>query len=121
VSSPPVSSPPVSSPPVSSPPPATGCRATYQSTGSWPGGFQGEVAVTNTGTTATNGWTVKWTFPSGQTITQLWNGVAVQTGSAVTVTNAAYNGALSAGQSTTFGFTGSVNATNTPPTAVSCS
>jgi len=120
VSSPPVSSPPVSSPPVSSPPPSAGCRATYATSGSWPGGFQGEVSVTNTGTTTTNGWTVKWTFPNGQAVTQLWNGVVSQSGSAVTVTNAAYNGALSPGQSTTFGFTGSWNTTNNPPTAVSC-
>jgi cellulase/cellobiase CelA1 len=121
VSSPPVSSPPVSSPPVSSPPPSTGCRATYRTSTSWPGGFQGEVSVTNTGTTTRNGWTVRWTFPDGQTVTQLWNGVVSQAGSGVTVTNAAYNGALAAGQSTTFGFTGSWNGTNNPPATVSCS
>jgi len=120
VSSPPVSSPPVSSPPVSTPPVVAGCRATYEVTGSWPGGFQAGVTVTNTGTATKDGWTVRWSFPNGQTVSQLWNGVATQTGADVTVTNAAYNGTLTAGQSATFGFTGNWSTTNNPPATVSC-
>ena len=37
----------------------------------------------------------------------LWNGVLSTSGSAVTVRNAAHNGALAAGASTAFGFVGS--------------
>lgn len=85
-------------------PPAGGpCTATPRIVGSWNGGFQGEVTVTNSGTAAFTGWTAKFSLPSGQGITQIWGGTATGTGS-VTVQNVAYNGALGAGASTTFGF-----------------
>jgi hypothetical protein len=83
--------------------PTWACHATYQTQNSWPGGFQGLVTVT-AGSSAINGWAVKWSLSSGQAITQLWSGTLSTSGSAVTVTNASYNGALAAGTSTTFGF-----------------
>ncbi len=86
----------------STPPPGA-CTAVYQTANSWPGGFQGLVTVT-AGSSANNGWTVKWTLGSGQAITQLWSGDLATSGSAVTVHNLSYNGALAAGASTTFGF-----------------
>ena len=108
------------SPSASSPAGGTGCTATYSITNSWQGGFQAGVTVAdNSSTTALNGWTVKWTLPSGQAITQLWNGTLSVSGSSVTVTNASYNGAIAAGGNTTFGFTGSGPSTPTP--TVTCS
>jgi xyloglucan-specific exo-beta-1,4-glucanase len=104
------------------PPAAGGCSAAYKITGSWGGGFQGEVTVTNTGTTTTKGWTVGWTWTGGQTVTQIWGGTLGQTGAAVKVTNVSYNGALGAGAATTFGFLGSVTGSANPiPTPVTCS
>ncbi len=98
----------------------TGCTAAYTVTNSWPGGFQGSVTVTNDGTGPTTGWTVQWTLPSGQGISQLWNGTLTVSGSTVTVRNVSYNGALAAGASTTFGFTGTGPATPVPiPTCTS--
>ncbi|MEV4750806.1 cellulose binding domain-containing protein [Streptosporangium amethystogenes subsp. fukuiense] len=97
-----------------------GCTATYAVSNSWPGGFQGEVTVKNTGTSATTGWTVKWSFPNGQTITQLWSGVHTQTGADVTVKNASWNGVLAAGASTSFGFGASWTGTNGVPANVTC-
>ena len=41
---------------------------------------------------------------SGQTITQIWNGMLSTSGSTATVTNVSYNGSLPPGGSTTFGF-----------------
>jgi cellulase/cellobiase CelA1 len=76
--------------------------------------------VTNTGATALTGWTVRWTFTNGQTITQLWNGTYTQSGANVTVTNMSYNGTLAPGQSATVGFLANVGATNNPPSVVSC-
>jgi len=76
--------------------------------------------VKNSGTVAITGWTVGWTFPNGQTITQLWNGAHTQTGAAVKVTNVSYNGALDPGASTTFGFTGNWTSSNNPPATVTC-
>jgi dienelactone hydrolase len=100
------SSPPTSpsSPPTSGPP-GGACTAVYRTVGSWPGGFQGEVTVT-AGASATNGWTVHGSLASGQSITQVWNGILKTDGSSVSVTNAAYNGSLPARGSTTFGFLG---------------
>jgi hypothetical protein len=85
------------SPTVSTTGAAGGCNVAYTVTGQWAGGFQGDVKITNTGGTAINGWTLKWTYANGQVITQLWNGTVAQSGAAVTVTNVAYNGTLAAG------------------------
>ncbi|MFI5909291.1 endo-1,4-beta-xylanase [Dactylosporangium sp. NPDC051541] len=95
----------------SSPPPAGACAATYKITGSWPGGFQGEVSVTG----SKPGWTVKWAFANGQTISQLWGGTVSQSGANVTVTPASWNNTPPA----TFGFLASWNGTNAVPT-VTC-
>jgi hypothetical protein len=113
-SSPPPSSPPPSSAPPSSPPP-TGCAVAYTVVNEWAGGFQADVRITNRGATTMTGWTVRWSFPDGQTIGQLWNGAYVQTGSAVTVTNLSYNGTVTPNGSVTFGFTGAKGARDTVP------
>lgn len=132
VTTPPVTTPPTT-PPATTPPPTTppattppatdaACAATYRVTGSWTGGFQAEVAVRNSGATALRGWRVGWTLPSGQTVNQVWNGAHTVTAGVVTVTNVAYNGALSPANSTTFGLLGSFTGTGAPavPTAVTC-
>ena len=80
------------------------CSATYSAAGSWPGGFQAGVTVKNNGSSALNGWTVKWAFANGQTVTSLWNGTLTQSGSSETVKNAAYNGSIAGNGSTSFGF-----------------
>jgi Glycosyl hydrolase family 12/Cellulose binding domain len=86
------------------------CSAAFSVTNSWSTGFQGAVMVTDTGTTPINGWTASWTFPSGQTISQLWNGTLTQNGSRESVTNTSSNGQIPAGGSTSFGFIGSGSA-----------
>jgi hypothetical protein len=75
------------------------CHVGYTVVNSWPGGFQVALSVQNTGTAAFNGWTLTWTFPSGQTINSLWNGAATQTGATVTVNNLGYNAAIAPGAS----------------------
>ncbi|GAA2601769.1 hypothetical protein GCM10010435_96380 [Winogradskya consettensis] len=85
---------------------AAGCRVDYATTSQWPGGFGASVSITNLGDPVT-AWSLAFAFPSGQTITQLWNGAATQSGAAVTVRNAAWNGALSTNATTSFGFNGS--------------
>jgi hypothetical protein len=82
--------------------------------GQWQGGFQGEVAVTASAGALT-GWRVSWTFASGQTITQIWGGRNAPSGSTQNVTNESWNGNLGAGASTTFGFLGTWNGTNSMP------
>jgi hypothetical protein len=110
------------SPPVTFtvPPPANAsCAVSYAVSGSWPGGFQGAATITNNGSTAVNGWTLTWTWPnSGEVITQLWDGSYTQTGTSVSVTNASYNGTISAsGGTVNFGFLGNDSGQTTAPAA----
>jgi hypothetical protein len=119
---PPTTAPPTTAPPTSPPPTnggGSGCRATYTPVNNWPGGFQATVTVANAGSSTLNGWTVHMTLPSGQSISQLWNGVNSGTSGAVTVKNASYNGTIGAGASTTFGYTGNGDGSQAP-SSVSC-
>ncbi|MEU6408668.1 cellulose-binding domain-containing protein [Microbispora sp. NPDC046933] len=94
----------------------TGCEVGYTVTSEWPGGFGASVSVRNLGDPV-NGWRLTWSFPAGQTITQLWNGSYTQSGSQVTVANASYNGAIPSGGSAGFGFNGSWNDSNPVPSS----
>jgi chitin-binding protein len=85
-------------------PPPGACTATRSTTNGWNGGYQSEVTVTNTGDVPMLGWMVNWTLPGGQSVASLWNGNATYTGQDVMVHNADWNGSLSPGQSTTFGY-----------------
>ncbi|MFB4293490.1 cellulose binding domain-containing protein [Nonomuraea sp. ATR24] len=110
---------PTATPTVTSTFPPAGCSAVFRNAGQWQGGFQGEVTVSNTGVTALNGWTVRWTFADGQRISQLWNGELSADGAAVMVRNASWNGAIPRGGLATFGFVASWTGANTPP-SVTC-
>ncbi|WP_345514480.1 cellulase family glycosylhydrolase [Phytohabitans houttuyneae] len=80
--------------------PAGTCAATFRATSTWPTGFQGEVTVTNPGTSAIRGWSVSMTLPQGVVVNNVWNGVRSEN----TVSNAPYNGTLAPSGSTTYGF-----------------
>jgi chitin-binding protein len=80
------------------------CTATRKTTGTWNGGYQSEVTVTNTGTVPMLGWMVDWRLPAGQKVESLWSGSATYNGQAVMVHNANWNGSLAPGKSTTFGY-----------------
>ncbi|MEO3746229.1 polysaccharide deacetylase family protein [Plantactinospora sp. B24E8] len=97
---------PPGNPPTTPPAGNAGCTASYRTIGSWGGGFQAEVTITNSGNSTLNGWTVRWTWPGGQTISNLWNGQLSQSGSSVTVRNVGHNGTVQPRQSTSFGFVG---------------
>ena len=118
-SSSPSSSPSASASP--SPSPSTssshGCVATYTLVNSWGGGFQGSITIANNGSTAINGWTIAWTFPGDQKISQLWNATYTQSGEHVTATSLSYNGTIAPGSSVSFGFTGTFTNSDTSPTA----
>jgi xyloglucan-specific exo-beta-1,4-glucanase len=94
----------------------SGCVAAYKQIGSWQGGFQGEVTVKNTGTSATKAWKVSWTFPGDQKVSQFWSAKLTQQGTAVTATNESWNGSLAGGATTTFGFTANGSAATPAPT-----
>lgn len=91
----------------------------YALTSQWQGGFGANLTITNTGTTAINGWSLQFSFANGQAITQLWNGSFTQSAGNVTVTNLSYNGAIAPGTSASNapGFNASWNGTNSAPTS----
>ncbi|MGH3165863.1 MAG: cellulose binding domain-containing protein, partial [Trebonia sp.] len=91
------------------------CQATWTVTNSWSGGFQLGFTVTNSGTAATNGWTVGYSWPGSQTVSQIWDASETQSGAAVTIGNLGYDGAIPAGGSTTFGLLGSGSAPSSLP------
>ena len=94
------------------------CTAAYTVSSDWGGGFNAEVKVTNTGTTAISSWKVTWTWSGSQRVTSMWNASYTQTGSTVTASNASHNGSVAAGASATFGFGGAPGGGGAP--SVSC-
>jgi len=106
--------------PTPSPTSGTGgiaCSVQYAVTNQWQGGFGTSITINNTGSTTINGWTLTWTFANGQTITQIWNATDTQTGGTVSATNVSYNGTITPGGNTNFGFNGSWNSSNAAPTS----
>jgi len=79
------------------------CRVT-NALNPWNTGLTDNITITNTGSTAINGWSLKFNLASGQNITSGWNATYSPTSGQVTATNASYNGALAPGASTTIGF-----------------
>jgi Animal haem peroxidase/Cellulose binding domain len=96
------------------------CTVAYQTTGTWPGHFQINMKITNTGSTPINRWQLKFSYANGQTIDMGWNGDFVQEDRKVTVNNATWNGAIPPGGSLDgVGFNGSVpGAANARPAAL---
>jgi hypothetical protein len=94
------------------------CTAAYSVVNAWSGGFQAQITVT-AGSSALSNWTVGWTFPASQQISQMWSASFTQSGASVTAKNMSYNGTLAAGQSTTFGFT--ATGSSSAPASLTCS
>jgi cellulase/cellobiase CelA1 len=76
-----------------------GCHVTYGGTASL-GDFTANVTIANTGSSAINGWTLAFTFPGGQKITNFWNAAVTQVGASVTATNMSWNATIAPGGST---------------------
>ncbi|MFG2791541.1 cellulase family glycosylhydrolase [Streptomyces sp. NPDC048419] len=94
------------------------CSAAYTVSSDWGGGFNADVKVTDTGTAPLTSWKVTWTFDGSEKVSSMWNASYTQTGRTVTATNAAHNGGVPAGGSTSFGFGGAPGGGAAP--SVSC-
>ncbi len=97
----------------------TGCRVSYSANNWGGGGFGGAITITNTGTSAINGWTLRFTFPGNQQVTQGWNATWTQQGAAVSAANLSWNAALAPNASVGIGFNGSYSGANPSPTTFS--
>jgi len=92
------------------------CRVRYAAN-AWNNGFTADVTVTNTGSGTVNGWTLAYTLPGGQAITNSWNATVTASGSSVTARNVSWNGTLAPGASTSFGYQGTHGGSYASPTA----
>jgi hypothetical protein len=109
------------SPPVTftvPPPSNSSCAVHYAVNSSWGGGFNASITLANKASTAINGWTLTFTFPSGESVQGGWDGTWTQSGQNVTVTDAGWNSALGAsGGTVSIGFNGGDSGQTTPPAA----
>ncbi len=102
----------------SSPGGSGGCRVT-NALNPWNNGLTDNITITNTGSTAINGWSLRFTLASGQNITSGWSATFAPTSGQVTATNAGYNAALPPGGSTTIGFQATHTGNSSAPTGFS--
>ncbi|MET8086527.1 cellulose binding domain-containing protein [Micromonospora sp. NPDC005237] len=101
----PTTPPPTTAPTTPAPTaPAGACAVTYRKTGDWGTGAQFDVTLSNTSTIPVNGWTLTWSLPGSQRITQSWNSTVTQSGAAATAVNASWNAVIPAAGSVSFGF-----------------
>src|SRR5262245_18070236 len=99
------------------PPPLGGCRVSY-TTNTWNTGLTANIIVTNTSSTAINGWSLVFTLASGQVITQIWNATATPTSGQVTARNVSYNPSIAAnGGTQSFGFNANHTGNTAKPTS----
>ncbi|MEU7917359.1 cellulose binding domain-containing protein [Micromonospora zamorensis] len=107
-------------PPPTTPPPGGGaaCAVKYTAN-SWNNGFTADVQITNTGSSAINGWTLTYSLPSGQQVTNAWNATVSQSGSTVTARNAGHNGSVAPGGTASFGYQGTLSGAYSSPSSFS--
>ena len=98
---------------------APGCRVDYTANNWGGGGFGGKVKITNLGD-ALSSWTLKFSFPGTQKVSQGWSANWSQSGADVTATSMSWNGSLGSGAAAEIGFNGSyTGSTNADPTSFS--
>lgn len=117
--SPPPTIPPTTIPPTTTPPTtpsADTCQVTYLTQSEWPGGFTASIAITNTSSTAIDGWTLAFTFGGDQQVATGWSATYAQTGPEVTAQSLPWNAVIRPDARVSIGFVGTWNSSNSPPT-----
>lgn len=84
-----------------------GCQ--YSVASQWNNGFTATVKITNTGTSAINGWDVNWQYAGDNRITSSWNATLGGT-NPYTATNLSWNRTIQPNQSIEFGVQGTKGA-----------
>ncbi|MFF0822961.1 cellulose binding domain-containing protein [Micromonospora haikouensis] len=116
---PPTTPPPASptpTPTVTPPAGGTGPRVAY-TMNSWGTGFTASIDITNTGTSAINGWTLAFTLPSGQSITSGWGATYSPSSGQVSARNVDYNATIAPGATINVGFQATTSGSTAEPTA----
>ena len=94
------------------------CKVT-DAVNAWNTGLTENITVSNTGSSAVNGWSLVFTLASGQTITSTWNATISPTSGQVTAKNMSYNAAIAPGGSVSFGFQANHTGNTAAPSAFS--
>jgi endo-1,4-beta-xylanase len=94
------------------------CKVT-DAVNAWNTGLTENITVSNTGSSAVNGWSLVFTLASGQTITSTWNATISPTSGQVTAKNMSYNTAIAPGGSVSFGFQANHTGNTAAPSAFS--
>jgi cellulose 1,4-beta-cellobiosidase len=95
---------------------ATGCSVSYSVSSQWSTGFSVAITITNLGDSL-SGWTLGYSYGGSQQLQQGWSGTWTQSGQAVSVTNASWNGSLATGGQAQIGANFNLSGANTAPTA----
>ncbi|MEU4556428.1 poly(hydroxyalkanoate) depolymerase family esterase [Micromonospora violae] len=114
---PPPTTPPPTTPPPTTPPPTSGACRVSVDLNAWNTGLTENITITNTGTSAVNGWSLAFTLPGGQTITSGWNATYSPSSGQVTARNVSYNAAIPANGSVTIGFQATHTGNNARPSS----
>ncbi|MEU7482254.1 PHB depolymerase family esterase [Lentzea sp. NPDC042327] len=85
-------------------PPVPGPCAVKASVTAWNNGLTERITITNTGTTAVNGWSLAFTLPGGQNIAGGWNAGYSPTSGQVTARNVSHNAVIAPNGSVEIGF-----------------
>jgi acetylxylan esterase len=104
-------------PTTTSPPPNPGgCRVDYRSD-AWNTGLVANVTITNTSSSAVNGWSLVFTLPGGQTITSGWSATYSPRSGQVNATNVNYNPTIPPNGSVGIGFQATHTGNTAEPTS----
>ncbi|MEN3612486.1 cellulose binding domain-containing protein [Plantactinospora sp. ZYX-F-223] len=99
------------------PTPSTGqCRVT-STINAWNTGLTESITITNTSTTAVNGWSLVFALPSGQVITSSWNASYSPASGQVTARNVSYNASIAPNASVSIGFQATHTGNTSRPTS----
>mmetsp|Transcript_159 Transcript_159/g.306 ORF Transcript_159/g.306 Transcript_159/m.306 type:complete len:568 (+) Transcript_159:401-2104(+) len=90
-----------------------GCTVRYTTPSVWPTGFTASVKFTSS--SALTQWTLVFVLPTGQSVSQLWDGTVSSSGQTITVHNLSYNGDRAANAEVAFGFNGNKPSTGGNP------
>ncbi|MEN0036825.1 MAG: endo-1,4-beta-xylanase [Cellvibrio sp.] len=81
---------------------AQSANCSYSISNEWNTGATGAITITNTSTTAINGWNIGWQYTTNR-LSSSWN-ATVSGSNPYAATNLAWNGTIQPGQSVSFGF-----------------
>ena len=94
-------------------PPST-CQVRYRVINQWSTGYTADIEISNSGAPI-NGWTLNWTLPRADQVTDRWTATVTQNGTSLSAVNGQWNGSLPTNGTATFGFNAHLAAGSSTP------